>query len=408
MGYYPCAGVLRKQLIGMELKNSMEVSKVKYRPMDLMRFAGLFTWFCATIPLFFMSMLRTTPLPNDQFVGWAILQLLFAVVYWHLTRYLGSNMLTQLRLVYLLFLTVCGLCITVLSESAVGGILLLVVAGLLPWMMSTTVAAIWLITQKVLFAFIIYSVLEVDFNQAAYIAGLFLGISFFVFISSLAALRQNISRDEFRKVNSELRATQALLAENTRMAERVRIARELHDLVGHHLTALTLNLEVATHLIEGKALEHVGQARSLAKLLLSDVREVVSDMRRGDQVDMAGALRTLVEGVPEPRIHLDFPSDTVMIDPEQAHLLLRCVQEIVTNSVRHARARNLWIRLSMAQDGVALSARDDGKGVNLVQAGNGLRGMRERLSHFGGKLEVESQVGAGFALHAWIPTEAIS
>jgi signal transduction histidine kinase len=386
----------------------MDLFKGKHRPLELMRVAGLFTWFCASVPLFFMSMLRSTPLPESQFIAWGVLQVLYGMVYWHLTRYLGSNMLTQLRLIYLLFLVVCGLSITALSESAIGGILLMIVAGLLPWMMSTIPAMIWVVSQNVLFAFILFSVLEVDITQAAFIAGLFLGISLFVFISSLAGLRQNDSRDELRKVNSELRATQALLAENTRMAERVRIARELHDLVGHHLTALTLNLEVATHLIDGKALEHVGQARSLAKLLLADVREVVSDMRRGDQVDMAGALRTLVEGVPEPRIHLDFPSNIVMIDPEQAHMLLRCVQEIITNSVRHARARNLWIRLSMAQGGVAMSARDDGRGVNVVEAGNGLRGMNERLSNLGGKLEVESQIGAGFALHAWIPTEAIS
>ncbi len=386
----------------------MLVFQGKHRPLELMRLAGLFTWFCASVPLFFMSMLRATPLPQEQYIGWWVLQLLYGLVYWQLTRFLGSNKLTQLKLVYLLFLTICALGITALSESSIGGILLLVVAGLLPWIMSAIAATIWLITQNVLLAVIINSFPEMDFTYAAFVAGLFLGISLFVFISSLAALWQNESRDQLSKVNSELRATQALLRENTRMAERVRIARELHDLVGHHLTALTLNLEVATHLIDGKALEHVDQARSLAKLLLSDVREVVSDMRRGDQVDMAGALRTLVEGVPEPHIHLDFPSDVVMIDPVQAHLLLRCVQEIITNSVRHARARNLWIRLSVAQDGIAMSARDDGRGVKTVVAGNGLLGMSERLSQLGGKLEVESQPGAGFTLHTWIPTEAKS
>ena len=140
--------------------------------------------------------------------------------------------------------------------------------------------------------------------------GLFLGISLFAFMSGVVALRQHIARDALRKVNSELRATQALLADNTRIAERVRIARELHDLVGHHLTRLTLNLEVATHLVEGKALEHVQQAHSLAKLLLADVREVVNDMRVDDKVDLAAALRTLVSGVPEPAIHLDLPHGT--------------------------------------------------------------------------------------------------
>jgi signal transduction histidine kinase len=199
-----------------------------------------------------------------------------------------------------------------------------------------------------------------------------------------------------------------LLRENTRVAERVRIARELHDVVGHHLTALTLNLQVAAHLVEGKALEHVQQAHSLAKLLLADVREVVSDMRRDDKVDLAHALQMLADGVPQPRIHLDLPSALVMTDPQRAQLLLRCAQEIITNSVRHAAARNLWIRLSTSRDGLAMSARDDGRGVDQVRAGNGLNGMRERLAQLGGKLEIESQQGAGFTLHAWLPAEGVS
>jgi len=376
--------------------------------LELLRQAGLFTWFCAAIPLFFIPMLRDTPLPQWQYTAWWLLHLLFGLLYWKVTRQLLNFDRSPKRYVYLFLLTACSLTISGVSESALGGILLLIVAGLLPWILTQAIAGLWLIVQNVVLAFAISRIPEVAFTDAALAAGLFLGISLFAFMSSVAAMHQNDARDQLRKVNSELRATQALLTENTRMAERVRIARELHDLVGHHLTALTLNLEVVTHLVEGKALEHVQQARALAKLLLADVREVVSDMRRGDQVDLSRALRVLVEGVPEPRIHLDLPSNMVMIDPQQAHLLLRCVQEIITNSVRHARARNLWIRLSLAQDGVALSARDDGRGVSVVHAGNGLRGMRERLNQFGGKLEVESRKGAGFALHAWIPTEGIS
>jgi signal transduction histidine kinase len=246
---------------------------------------------------------------------------------------------------------------------------------------------------------------DFSFSTASMESALFLGISIFAFMSSLVTLRQKTARDELRKVNSELRATQALLAENTRVAERVRIARELHDLVGHHLTALTLNLEVVTHLAEGKVLGHVQQAHSLAKLLLADVREVVSEMREDDQVNFAEALNTLVEGVPKPKIHLDLPSDELMTDPQRAQVLLRFVQELITNSVRHAQARNLWIRLSITRDGFAMSARDDGIGTDSVTMGNGLNGMSERLKQLGGKLEIESAAGAGFALHAWLPTD---
>jgi signal transduction histidine kinase len=226
-------------------------------------------------------------------------------------------------------------------------------------------------------------------------------------MTGMIALRQHAARDELRKVNSELRATQALLADNTRIAERVRIARELHDLVGHHLTALTLNLEVATHLVEGKALEHVQQAHSLAKLLLADVREVVSEMRLDDKVDLAAALRTLVSGTPEPRIHLDLPSALALTDPVRAQVLLRCTQEVITNSVRHAQASNLWISLMHDDRGMALTARDDGRGVDEVEVGNGLNGMAERLRQLGGELAIETSPGAGFALRAWMPLEEL-
>ena len=128
-------------------------------------------------------------------------------------------------------------------------------------------------------------------------------------------------------------------------------------------------------------------------------------MRQDDRVNLADALNTLIEGVPKPVIHLDLPAEEVMTEPQRAQVLLRCVQEMITNSVRHAKAHNLWIRLSITGDGLAMSARDDGIGADKVAIGNGLTGMAERLKHLGGKLEIESEPGAGFALHAWLPTK---
>jgi signal transduction histidine kinase len=312
------------------------------------------------------------------------------------------------RLVTVSALTVCALGVSMMAETALGGILLLVIAGLLPWMLPAAPAVGWLIGQNILLVAVINNIPDISFSNAVVTGGLFLGVSLFAFMSGVVALRQHIARDALRKVNSELLATQALLADNTRIAERVRIARELHDLVGHHLTALTLNLEVATHLVDGKALDHVQQAHSLAKLLLADVREVVNDMRVDDKVDLATALRTLVSGVPEPLIHLDLPSELAMTDPRRAQVLLRCAQEMITNSVRHARAKNLWIGLVQDVNGVALTARDDGRGVNNVEAGNGLSGMAERLRQLDGDLKIETSPGAGFSLYAWIPVEGIT
>ena len=386
----------------------MDILEGKHRPIELLRYAGLFTWLCASIPLFLMQYWYESPLGLNQYLAWWVLHLVFGLTYWNQVKALPVRSSLSHRLVTISVLTICALGVSMMAETALGGILLLVVAGLLPWMLPAAPALAWLIGQNVLLVLVINDIPDISFSNAVLAGGLFLGISLFAFMSGVVTLRQHIARDALRKVNSELRATQALLADNTRIAERVRIARELHDLVGHHLTALTLNLEVATHLVDGKGLEHVQQAHSLAKLLLADVREVVNDMRVDDKVDLAAALRTLVSGVPEPRIHLDLPLELAMTDPRRAQVLLRCTQEMITNSVRHARAKNLWISLIHDVDGVALTARDDGRGVHSVEAGNGLIGMAERLRQLGGELKIETSQGAGFALHAWIPAEGIT
>ena len=383
----------------------MDIKQGKYRPIELLRYAGMFLWFCAGIPLPFMHVIYPQPLSLELYVAWIMLHLLFGLMYWNMMQYLPERTAIGHRLMFLLLLTGSALGISAVSQSLMGGFLLLIVSVMLPWMLPVIYSVTWLIAQNVLLAVALSRIPDVRLSDAYMEAGLFLGISAFAYISSLVVLRQNAARIELRRVNSELRATQALLEENTRVAERVRIARELHDLVGHHLTALTLNLEVVTHLVDGKVLEHVQQAHSLARLLLADVREVVSDMRQDDTVNLADALHKLTEGVPQPRIHLDLPAQAVMTEPQRAQVLLRCVQEMITNSVRHARADNLWIRLSVTCDGLAMSARDDGVGTDKVALGNGLTGMTERLKHLGGKLEIESQPGAGFALHAWLPTK---
>jgi signal transduction histidine kinase len=385
----------------------MELQEGRQRPIELLRYTGLFAWLCASIPLFLMSFWYESLLGMNQYLTWWVLHLVFGLTYWNQVRTLPVRSSLSHRLVTVSVLTICALGVSMMAETSLGGILLLIVAGLLPWMLPSAPALGWLIIQNILLVAVINNIPDITFSDAATAGGIFLGISLFAYMSGVVSLRQHIARDALRKVNSELRATQALLADNTRIAERVRIARELHDLVGHHLTALTLNLEVATHMVDGKALDHVQQAHSLAKLLLADVREVVSDMRVDDKVDLAAALRTLVSGVPEPQIHLDLPSELAMTDPQRAQVLLRCAQEMITNSVRHARAKNLWISLVHDVDGVALTARDDGRGVGSVKVGNGLQGMTERLRQLGGELKIETSPGAGFSLRAWVPVEGI-
>jgi signal transduction histidine kinase len=374
---------------------------------DLLRWAGLFTYVCVGLPLLMETLSPPRGIDAAQHAGWIVSYAAFGVSYWFLTHSLNRRRRTWASWLLLLTMNVSAIAISAFSDSGLVGILVLLIAGVLPWMLPVGWAVVWLVAQTL--AMIPTFALAVDgYNWllAALQTGLYLGFVSFTFVTSLVAKEQTEAREEQRRLNAELRATRVLLAESTRMNERVRISRELHDLLGHHLTALSLNLEVASHLAQGPARERVQQSQSLARLLLSDVREAVSQLRADDAVDLKRALAALVEGLPQPAVHVDVADDFRVDDPRHAQVLLRCAQEVVTNTVRHARAENLWLELRRGDDGeLVLSARDDGQGSAALAPGNGLAGMRERLQQVGGTLKMETGAGRGFALEARIPQE---
>jgi signal transduction histidine kinase len=275
----------------------------------------------------------------------------------------------------------------------------------LPWLLRPVAGVAWLIASNL--AIVPVFVDALDFPPVIGILQslLYAGFSAFVFVTAFVARQQAEAREDQRRLNAELRATRALLAESARVNERTRISRELHDLLGHHLTALSLNLEVAGHLVQGTAQEHVNQAHTLARLLLSDVREAVSRLRTDDAIDMAATLRPLAENSPGLRIVLGLPDPFLLDDAERAHVLLRCTQEIITNAQRHAHASELSLRYRFEGRAVRLLASDDGRGADAPAAGNGLRGMRERLAAYGGTADIATRPGAGFALDHYLPLD---
>jgi signal transduction histidine kinase len=372
---------------------------------QLMLYAGLFTWACVGIPLVLNTWYFRDGLSQFDLIAWRVAYFGFGFGYWLLTRRLGRRQARPFDIAVLLLITLCAVAVSHFSDSGLGGGLMLVTAGILAWLLPLRVGIAWLVLQHLALVPVFAGRPEFSILEALLQAAFYVGYATIVFVAGFVAMRQAEAREEQRRLNSELRATRALLAESTRLTERMRISRELHDLLGHHLTALSLNLEVATHLSEGRAQDHVRQAQSLAKLLLSDVREAVSQLREGDSIDLTEALHALIEGVPSLDIHLQLPDQFSVDDPARAQVLLRCAQEIITNTVRHAGARTLWLAIAHENRGVAIRARDDGRGVDGFNAGNGLRGMRERLAQFGGKLEIETARDKGFALDAWLPLE---
>lgn len=396
------------------------VERLSISPVVLLRYAGLITYASVGVPLVRRDWINagsertlihaTRALhgqSHDVLLLWATSYVVFGVVYWLLTRNLASLRHWSMKLAGLLVLTVAAIAISWFSVSGLGALLLAVAAMVLPWLLPLPVAVAWLVLQYAAIIPVYAMFPNFTFGMAVMQACLYLGYSVIVFVASEVAHQQANAREEQRQLNSELRATRALLAESSRLSERMRIARELHDLVGHHLTALSLNLEVAGHLIQNPAaLPHVERARNTAKQLLADVREVVSELRDDEGIRLTDALRDLTEGVPGLEVHLELPPRFAVSDSRRAQVLLRCTQEIITNAVRHARAHNLWLRFEEGEGGrLVLRASDDGRGADAFAPGNGLNGMRERLAEVGGKLAIHTQRNRGFALEASLPME---
>lgn len=232
---------------------------------------------------------------------------------------------------------------------------------------------------------------------------LYTSLMLFAVFTADQARREQRGREELVRLNSELRATQHLLSDTARQSERLSIARDLHDTLGHHLTALSIQLEIASHLCDGAAKVQVEKAQQVAKLLLADVRAAVSELRESSALDLRAALDELLSGVPNLAIRLEMPADLRVDDAARAETLLRVAQEVITNTLRHADASELLIRLHLEGERLHLDARDNGRGAALLQAGNGLRGLKERVQALGGQFAFDSAPGAGFSVQLELP-----
>lgn len=225
------------------------------------------------------------------------------------------------------------------------------------------------------------------------------GFQTFAVLVVLATRREAEARRDLAITHAELRSAVAVLESTSRDSERLRIARDLHDVAGHKLTALALELEVAHH--SPKPTEHVDRARDIAKDLLGDVRAAVGELRHPRQ-PLEPALAALARHV--PGLTVSVTVDGGQVGPDQTGVILRWAQEAITNTLRHAHAHRLDLTVEAGPSGIRLSAVDDGRGTGRIEPGHGLTGMRERLQAAGGSLTVTSVPGAGFRLVGQLPS----
>ncbi|MCU0226435.1 MAG: sensor histidine kinase [Bryobacterales bacterium] len=226
---------------------------------------------------------------------------------------------------------------------------------------------------------------------------------FFAFAIGRIAASERQGREELEASLHEISAMHHLLEGSAKVTERLRIARELHDALGHHLTSLNLNLQLASRLAEGRARDSLQDAHLVSKLLLRDVRDIVSNMRDGGTQGLDEALRSLIQPIRSPNIHLHAEAAPSWLDPLHAHILYRAVQEGITNAIRHAQADNVWVSLEYSAHEATVTVRDDGRGVETLKPGGGLKGMQERLQTLGGRLDAGNMEARGFLLTARLP-----
>ncbi len=373
-----------------------------------LRAAGVSAWITSGAPAVLM-VLGVVPeewhgvkLPAGQFAIWAAAALVFAAAFWRTSGLAGRELPPPVAPYLLLAQSAAALAMFALVCTGLETMLLVVVAAQLGLFVRLPLGFLWVALQTA--GLVWLGIGHRGFAWSLVWAGVVgFPTEVLAMFTSYFASSQARARHELARANAELRATREILAESREIAERARISRELHDLLGHHLTALSLHLEAARLRTEGPLRGELDGCQNLTKLLLADVREAVRCVRGDAHVDIERLLGPLVADIPRPRIHLEVPRDLAVSDPERAHTLVRCVQEIVTNAVRHSQAEDLWIQISHTNGRLELLGRDDGKGARHLRPGQGLTGMRERLVSLGGCLEVESPPDGGFRLRALIP-----
>jgi signal transduction histidine kinase len=229
------------------------------------------------------------------------------------------------------------------------------------------------------------------------------GFQAFAALCAWYAASAERARDALARVNADLLATRALLADSARDNERLRVARELHDVAGHKLTAMTLNLRALAADPAFAGRQEIVVAQQLSSELLADIRGIVQAIRHDRGLDLGTALRALAAPLPRPSLRLSIDDSVHVTDPAVAEAILRLVQEALTNSIRHADADVVQVRLSCDAGRLHIRVEDDGCVRGVLREGNGLAGMRERIVAAGGSLDLSRSARGALRIEASLP-----
>ncbi len=219
----------------------------------------------------------------------------------------------------------------------------------------------------------------------------------------------NEANEELKEMNLQLAA---YAKETERMAEtreRNRLAREIHDTLGHALTGIITGIDAAVSMldysVEGTR-KQLGLVSEVARQGMTDVRRSVKALRPDalEKQELEGALRQIIgqaQATTGLKVEFDNQAGKLHFDSDEEEVLYRIVQESMTNAVRHGHADHLWIRMEKEEKMLHLLIRDNGKGCGEITDGFGLTHMKERIRLLGGSVKFDGS--DGFCIDARIP-----
>ncbi|GIH25852.1 hypothetical protein Aph01nite_41620 [Acrocarpospora phusangensis] len=252
------------------------------------------------------------------------------------------------------------------------------------------------------------------FHQVEQVSDLLMftvGLVLTLAMAAVAAQEQQ-GRIRLEESHARLREYAAQVSELSAAAERNRLARDIHDGLGHHLTAVAVLLEKAVTFGDRDpevARRALADAQRSAKRALEDVRQSVRTLRaETGRFRLSSALADLAREIGDgrPSVTLDCTGDETGHDPSALVAIYRAAQEAITNARRHAQATAVTVHVHCDQARARLVVADDGRGFAPDQEGFGLLGMRERVGLAGGSVELDTGPGAGTRLTVTIPRRA--
>lgn len=204
-------------------------------------------------------------------------------------------------------------------------------------------------------------------------------------------LKEEVLKNRLSRINEELIATRFFLKQSSEREERLRISRDLHDVVGHKLTALSMNLEVSYHkstdFLKPALKNHIEQSKEI----LSDIRIFVQEERKKNNFNFETAINEIFEKL--PNCDLEMKSIQLIQNHELKEQLLLCLQEGISNGIRHGKAKRFVLTMIRRKEKLILLLENKVDNRQKVIKGSGLNGMTERLGKFQGEVEAINEDG---------------